>query len=376
MNVATTFAKSTQSFAHNSLPGLARGLSQSPVPADTKWSFTARRIRAGDVRGLSADFANAVPGDAVLARTLRLGQHKKVQLVSGRAAENIVGDHVVMVVGNRYAPDQFEALAEIDAEECAVVAGGGLLGRVVRAHDTMLEPTFVKPIGMLTDAEGEVINIAAYALPGRRIPEDVTVIGVFGTSMNSGKTTTSMSLACGLSRAGLPVAGVKATGTGAFGDYNAFLDAGVPVTDFVDAGMASTYRMPLDRIEAGFETLVGTAAAQGARVVVVELADGVFQDETAAILRGSRIASRLDGVIFAAYDAAGAVGGVATLRAHGLAPFAVSGLLSCSPLASREAEAALELPVVSRDQLRDPERVLDIVHRVLARAPARTASAA
>ena len=86
--------------------------------------------------------------------------------------------------------------------------------------------------------------------------------------MNSGKTTAASSIAHGVKRAGYNVAGVKATGTGAFGDFNSFEDGGAPALDFTDVGMATTFRMPLSQIEAGFDTLVATAAARGAEVVV------------------------------------------------------------------------------------------------------------
>ncbi|MEO0990866.1 MAG: hypothetical protein AAFX00_07960, partial [Pseudomonadota bacterium] len=39
----------------------------------------------------------------------------------------------------------------------------------------------------------------------------------------------------------------------------AFEDGGTAALDFTDAGMATTYRMPLERIEQGFDTLVATA---------------------------------------------------------------------------------------------------------------------
>jgi len=329
--------------------------------AGAKWAFTTRNVRREDACGLSRHFGDARPGDVLMARTLGIGQHTKVQLASGRNSENVVGDVVVMVVGDRYAPDQFEGVAEIDPDDCSVIAGGGLVGRVAAAHARMDESTALEPIALLCDARGDVLNIADYALAARTVPERTVVIGVFGTSMNSGKTTTSMSLALGLRRAGLEVAGVKATGTGAFGDYNAFDDAGVPVFDFVDAGMGSTYRMPLERIEAGFETLVGTAAANGADVVVVEIADGVFQHETRQILEGSRIRDRLDGVLFAAADSAGAVGGVGVLRALGIEPLGVSGLVTCSPLGARETRAALGLPLIERDALRDGAEALALL---------------
>ena len=343
-----------------------------------KWAFTTRRVDRSLVAGMSRDLAAAVPGDLLLAEVAEVGQHGKLQLAEGRSSESYPGDLVVVCVGERYAPDQFEGVAEIAPEGCDLMAGGGIAGRVVRAHERMEEPTRLRPVGLLRDADGETLNVASFALPERAVPEDVTVIGVFGTSMNAGKTTAAVSLAHGLRRAGVAVAGIKATGTGAFGDYNAFLDAGVPARDFTDAGMPSTYRMPLDRIEAGFRALVGHAAAEGAEVVVVEFADGVLQEENAALLEGSATTSRLDGVLFAAGEAAGALGGVSRLRQRGLAPLAVSGLVTCSPLAVREGEWALEIPFPSRDALRDPAVALRLMGPVMrtSRAPRAVPAAA
>ncbi|MEM9439179.1 MAG: DUF1611 domain-containing protein [Pseudomonadota bacterium] len=328
------------------------------MPADAKWAFTTRRVDPLDAKGLNDDLAAARPGDLVMGRIMSVGQHKKLQLTSARYAESYVGDIVVMTVGNRYAPDQFEGLAVLDPDGSDLIAGGGVLGRVVRAHCKMAAPTRVQPFGLLIDRCGDVLNVDSYALPPASIPPHVVVIGVLGASMNAGKTTAATNLAHGLSRAGYRVAGVKATGTGAFGDFNAFADAGVLVLDFTDAGMATTYKEPLTRIEGGFETLVGTAAGRGAEVVVVEIADGLFQAETQAILTQSVIKDRLNGVLFAAPDALSAAGGVDRLRQNGLEPFAVSGMVTCSPLASEEAFRATGVPLLSRQDLCNPEVVL------------------
>ncbi len=335
------------------------------VPDSAKWTFTTRRVNRADVVGLNLAVCGAVAGDLALCQVVEVNQHRKVQLASRRSSESYPGDLIVACVGDRYAPDQFEGRAEISPIGADLIAGGGVVGTMENAHMRMDPPTRVQPLGLLIDAAGDVINIARYALPAKPIPEDVTVIGVFGASMNAGKTTAAVSLAHGLRRAGYRVAGVKATGTGAFGDFNAFEDAGVPALDFTDAGMPTTYRMPLTRIEQGFKTLVGTAAARGAEIVVVEIADGVFQAETAAILRGSAIRDRLDGVLFAAPDALSAVGGVTVLDRLGLRPIAVSGMVTCSPLATQEAIAATGVPHLPRDDLRDPEAVLSVAAPVL-----------
>lgn len=347
------------------------------VPIDAKWTFTTRRVNRSDAAGLSSNFVGAVAGDLILVQTTAIGQHKNVQLAEGRNSQNFVGGYVVAAVGDRYAPDQFEGSAEIVEDECYIVAGGGIVGRVTVANDKMQKATKVLPIGLLTDAEGEVLNLASYAVTPQweERADEVTVIGVFGTAMNSGKTTAASSLALGLKRSGYNVAGIKATGTGAFGDFNAFRDLGIPIRDFVDAGMGTTYRMPHERVEHGFETLVHKAAGEGADVIVVEFADGVFQTEAAQMLRRGKIGKRLDGVMFAAYDSAGAIAGNTELSSLGLAPMVISGCVSCSPLAIRETNNCTGVIVATRDELRDPDYAKELVQKNVNVAAARTLAA-
>lgn len=316
-----------------------------------KWAFTTRRVNREDVQGLSSDFASAKAGDLLLCEIAEIGHHKNIQLAERRISKSYPGDLVVLCLGDRYAPDQFLATAVIDDDLIDLAAGGGVAGRVDAKHAMTKSPTRLKPLGLLTDAQDQVLNVADYALPPLPANDSVTVIGVFGASMNSGKTTAASSLAHGLLRSGYATAGIKVTGTGAFGDFNSFEDGGAPVLDFTDAGMATSYRRPMEQIETAFETLIATAAARGAEIVVVEVADGVFQQETRAVLNSPRIRDRFDGILFAAPDALGAFGGATVLEQAGIKPFALSGMVSCSPLASAEAVEATGLPILSREDL-------------------------
>jgi hypothetical protein len=183
--------------------------------------------------------------------------------------------------------------------------------------------------------------------------------------MNSGKTSATASLAHGLTRAGRRVAAIKLTGTGAFGDVTAYRDAGAPVVlDFTDAGMVSTYREPHARIAAALDCLLAAAAHDGADVAVVEIADGVLQAETAALLADPLTRGAFAGWLYAAPDALAAVGGVATLARHGIAPLCLTGLIARAPLLVAEAEAATGLPVLSREALRDPAEAIALLHRL------------
>ncbi|MEM9782072.1 MAG: DUF1611 domain-containing protein [Pseudomonadota bacterium] len=355
-----------------SLPG--------PLAASVKWSFVTRRVDRSAVAGIDPAIRGARPGDLVLSRVVRIGAHKRVQLASGRPSTLYDGDHLVLACGARYAPDQFEGRARLSADGADMLAGGGIVGRMQRRHARISAPTRVIPLGMLCDRAGARLNLARYALPPapaaeRRRASGMPVIAAVGASMNAGKTTAVACLANGLARAGYRVAALKITGTGAFGDVNAYADAGAAlVLDFVDAGMASTYREPLDRIEAGMGTLLAAAGAAGADVVLVEFADGVFQAETAGLLGRPAMRDRIDALIYAAPDAGSVVGGLSVLRALGIEPAAVTGRVTASPLAIREAGAAGGVALTPTGDLTDPAVATALLAQASAGSSARASA--
>ncbi|MBN2760179.1 MAG: hypothetical protein JXQ79_06745 [Rhodobacteraceae bacterium] len=322
---------------------------------DAKWTFATRRVDRACLAGLDTDFAKAQPGDLILAQVESLGQHRRVQLASGRPSNIYPGDLVVMACGARYAPDQFEGLAEIDPNGADLLAGGGCIGRMVARNERIKPATRLLPLGRCLDHAGQAVNLAQFALPRVQYPADIPVIFVLGTAMNSGKTLATAQLALGLRRAGYTVAALKGTGTGAFGDVNEYADTGAHwVADFTDAGMVTTYREPLNRVKAGLDLLLAHAAHQGCQIAVVEIADGLFQRETGALIADPWLRNRMAGLVFACGDAVAAAGGVAELAQHGLRPDALTGLLSCSPMAVAEAQAATGIPVLRKDDLADP----------------------
>lgn len=330
----------------------------------SKWAFSTRRVRHDDVHTLDDMLDQAVSGDLVLGRVMEVGAHQKVQLTDGRPSDLYVGDLIVVACGARYASDQFEGIAKLAAGGCDLLAGGGCLGQMQHKHARMKAPTRVQPLGLLCDVGGRVINLAVYAMASRPVAPDLTVIGVVGASMNAGKTSAVASLVHGLEGAGYRVAAIKATGTGAFGDWNAYQDAGASfVTDFTDTGMVSTYLQPIDRLSQALASMLGAASGAACEVAVVEFADGVLQRETAALLGMDEVRQHFSGFLFAAPDALAAVGGQRCLENLGISPVALTGLISVSPLNALEAENATGLQVLSREVLRDPAQAASLLSR-------------
>jgi hypothetical protein len=331
-----------------------------------KWTFSTRRVARDCIAGMDRDFAAARPGDLILAQVESLGQHHRVQLSNGRPSLIYPGDMVVLACGARYAPDQFEGLAEIAPDGADLLAGGGCIGRMVARNERIKAATRLLPVGRLIDAAGRPVNLDRFGLPAVASAKDIPVIFVLGTAMNSGKTLATAQLSLGLRRAGYKVAAMKGTGTGAFGDVNEYSDTGAHwVADFTDVGMVTTYREPLERVKAGIELLLCHASAQGCEIAVMEIADGLFQRETGALVADPWFRDRLSGLVFACGDAVSAAGGVAELARHGLRPDALTGILSCSPMAVAEAETATGVPVLRKDDLSDPAEANGFALRAL-----------
>ena len=322
-----------------------------------KRGFSTRRLRPELVYGYRAGRYRPRPGDLVLARVGTVGQHKRIERPDGRRAHLFAGDEIIVAYGNRYAPDQFEARVPANLKECDLVAAGGIAAQVYSSHRNMAPATRIQPVGVLVDARGQVLNLDRFAAP--RKPEAETlppVIAVLGTSMNSGKTTALSRLVLGLSRAGLKAAACKVTGTGAGGDYWMMRDAGAAhVADFTDMGHASTYGLTPHELEQILLGLVADAAGTAPDVILLEIADGLMQPETRALIDSPLLHGLVQGTVFAASEAMGAVAGCSLLQQRRLPVIAVTGAFTASPLAVQEAMLALEQPVLLKTELSDPE---------------------
>jgi hypothetical protein len=112
--------------------------------------------------------------------------------------------------------------------------------------------------------------------------------------------------------------------------------------------------MDYGSIQAVFSGLVAALSDPDTDVILIEIADGVYQGETNRLLADPLFRAVVDGVVFTAGDALGATAGLQVLRAAGVPVTAVSGVLTSSPLAVREASAAIDIPVLETVSLCDP----------------------
>jgi len=316
-----------------------------------KCAFVTRNVKLDHLRLLQAEPRQINSGDLVLARVEEIGQHKNLELTTGRRSVLHEGDEILVAYGNRYAPDQYEAIIPEEMGGCDLVAAGGIASKALSWSTRIKAPTRIRPIGLISDVDGNVINLSRYVVSEHAVNSVPKVIAVVGSSMNAGKTTTVVSLVRGLSQKGYRVGAVKITGTGAGGDLWKMRDAGaVEALDFTDAGMATTFKAPLPQLCAAATRLISHLAAKQCDVIVMEIADGIYQQESAELIQSSLMRNLISAYVFAADGSTGAAAGVEWVQRFGMV-LGVSGKVTASPLASREAEQVTGLACYTSTEL-------------------------
>lgn len=285
-------------------------------------------------------------GDVVYGQIERIGQHSELENQQGRIHALHESSSVISVYGERYAPDYFlGVIPKTFTPTVDLLARGGIVGEVKAAHAKMRSPTKVRVLGLVCTKAGGILNTLSHAkvpwvdgqAPALK-PNRAKLILVIGTSMNSGKSQAAVACCWALRTLGHKVRASKVTGTASLKDILHMQDAGAsPVSDFTYLGYPSTAGLAQNDVLGIFNSLDAKYANNPDNFWVVEIADGIFQRETMMLLHAKLVRRRIHRLIFAAADAAGAIGGLGVLeKVFGLEPDAVSGIMSSSPLAIRE----------------------------------------
>ncbi len=307
-----------------------------------KVSYVARRVPRAALQTQLGIPTDPAPGDIVLARVEKIGKNTTLELVDGRRCTLHEGDLVVVAFGNRYATLQFEGYARSEGDSCDLLSMGGLCGIVQSKHDSVSEPSKLHLLGAVGDASGTPIRLRDYAMSSVLSPRRAgpRVICVCGTSMDAGKTYTVRSVILGLRKQGFRVAAVKLTGTASGRDTFSMLDAGAsPALDFIDGGHPSTYLCSTNELMDMFGVLVSQATSQHADCIVIEIADGLVQRETTALMTNARFTGSVNAWLLAANDTPGAAGAISILKSRGITPVAITGNASRSALVRQEVES-------------------------------------
>lgn len=281
----------------------------------------------------------------------------------GRANNLFDDDLVMLTFGHRYATNQVEGYVPSQpVKQCQLLGRGGVAG-LVKSKNALFKntPSELELVAYATDIYGNVINTVQIErlIPFTgEMPETRVILSV-GASMDSGKTTTAAWLCGGLKKKGYQVAYLKLTGTTFPKDAELALSRGADyASDFSQYGFPSTYLLSHRTLLNLYQTLLRDACmAAEPDFVVIEIADGLFQRETSMLLKDKKFLNTIDNIIFSCGDSLSALAGTDWLKQNALTPFAVSGLITASPLLVNEVECFSSIPVLTLSDLLEGKAV-------------------
>lgn len=270
------------------------------------------------------------------------------------------GDHVMLAFGSRYATNQIEGyVPDAPMPFYHLLARGGVAGVLKTVNATMrAEPAVLELVAYATDAAGMVYNTINRtdidAFHSSMIQSKVVLS--IGSSMDSGKTTTAAYLCGGLAKAGHTTAYIKLTGTAFPKDTRSVEDRGAHYAiDFTHFGYPSTYLTAHNELIDLYGALVQVVQQQvQPEYVVIEIADGILQRETAALLQDPRFMQTVHGVIYSSGDSLGAISSLQLLADWNVHPFALAGLFTASPLLVEEVTPLVQVPILTLPDLLTP----------------------
>lgn len=304
-------------------------------------------------------------GDVACFSVQSLGKFKR--LLNAHCVNQTLfpGDLIIAAFGNRYASNQFEGYVPKEARfEYDLLSQGGTVGTASSWHTHYAAgPAKLIFKGYVTDEKGQILNTLQ---PPKLVPLSQPLPSVLlsiGSSMDSGKTTSAAYLVRGLKQARKKVAYLKLTGTTYYKDTQLARDAGADIgLDFSDLGYPSTYLLPIEEVKAIFINLINRAIqAVQPDFVVVEIADGLLQRETTALLKDPSFMQMVSGTFLSIGDSLGAIGALDTLARMQITPLALCGLFTASPLMVKEVQENSSLPILGLAELANPLALLPVL---------------
>lgn len=314
------------------------------------WACRRLQLHPGDQLDTRSDSPQA--GDVIVAEVVKVGNHTRITLGDHRRTRLYPGNHLLGVMGNRYATDAFEG--EVGSlEPLHMLTGAGMMGTVKAKHRETASPTCLRFLGYLTRDHGVRVNLKNELFTPTDSKQSISnVLLVVGTGMNSGKTTTATRLIKGLVEKNLRVAACKVTGSVSERDCMEMLATDAhDVRDFSDYGFPSTYCCDQRELFGLFETMVADSMQVDPDIIVMEIADGLLQRETQMLLASPEVRARVRGLVLAAGCASSALHGIGEVNRLGHIVTAVSGLITSSPLFMRELASQIDIPICCSAQV-------------------------
>jgi hypothetical protein len=261
-------------------------------------TYVTRRVPRSCMATLLMDHSLPSAGDLVLARVSTTDRFDFVE--SAEATMSLIesGEEVVVCFGGR------NESTDVATDVMQLINPAGIAAQVTKHHPPLVRTTGLEYIGRLGDAKGRTLNISQWAIPsGLGLYISQPIIALISERHLPGESCRAADIIRGLSGAGFKVGAANVTGVPGCWKTGLLRNAGAHVAvDITDAGYVGIEGQDPEVLERIFLALSGYLAASGADIMVLEIEQGVFGHDTAAIISMPSFQSRISTVILEGRD--------------------------------------------------------------------------
>lgn len=288
--------------------------------------------------------ADCQKGDVVLVKALDSTSQTTISYLrkpNGDKFKINKGDLFLSAVTNRYAPTIVEGVVPKHlrvGDRIDLLHQGGTCGKITNARGDF--KTLKLEFQGFLSKSGNKVSMKDYALPLRNldkvsIPKSIIIVG---TCEETGKTTATSCLCQGLTKKGYKIGGGKLTGIGSVYDSGSYLKSGaIESYGVIDAGYPSSVGLSQNELENVFLRIFTNLVHAKPDFILLEIADGILQRETAMLIKSKELLKLNPIFIFACNDACGAYGGKVILeRKYSIKPIIITGKGAMTKLGREE----------------------------------------
>jgi len=303
-------------------------------------------------------------GDAVVVRALTdSATYNQLELPNGRLAKINPGDVIVGVLGSRRALKGFvgdvpETIAAGD--QLHLLNMGGVIGHCTGHHSSLSDAIRVEVIGLVSDKDGRVRNIADAALALRdSLGQTAPLVIVAGACMNSGKTFAATEFVRQATRAGMRVAAGKLSGVACLRDTLHMADHGAVATaSFLDCGLPST--VGVGDLTPVAKAIIAKLNESAPDLIVIELGDGILGGYSVdSVFDDAELRAATAALVFCASDYVSVWGGIELFRRRGIEVDLIAGSVTDSQMGEDYIEQHFGVP--AGNVKRDGARLFDLI---------------
>lgn len=320
----------------------------------TKIPSVVRHLQLSSTIELS-DTITAEEGAVIVVEALLdQGKNNLFEFTTGRIGQLVEGDIIPGVLGKRRALREYsgDIPEEVHVGDILyLLCESGVFGEIKGINKEWGVPMQVRVLGSVIE-QGKPLNTKNFGIASAQsLPVSAPIIGVVGTSMNIGKTTTICKLIKHFKGQGLKIAGVKLSGVASVQDLDKISDAGAwPVYGFNDAGLPSTCGDAQQAVAVALGILAEANKSQP-DVIIAEFGDGIIGEYNVThMLRSLEIQQHISSFIVGAGDLVAAWGAKELLTQYGITITLITGPVVNNDTGAQFIEKHLNIPAESNQR--------------------------